>query len=183
MAGAEAVEEVHEGDTALDGGEVRHRGQVHTFLHAGGGQLGHARLAAGHHVLVVAENGEAARAEGARRHVQHAGQELAGNAVERGYHQRQALGGRVAGGEAAALQAALHGAAGARLALHLHQAHALAEDVLHAVGRPGVHVLGHRAGRGDGVNGRNFRERIDGVGRRFVAVHGLFLCHDDSSSQ
>ena len=46
VGGAEAVEEVDERHAALDGGEVRHGGQVHDLLHVRLGQHGEARLAA-----------------------------------------------------------------------------------------------------------------------------------------
>jgi hypothetical protein len=74
VAGAEAVEEVHEGHAGVDGGKVRHQGQVHAFLHAGGGEHGEAGLAAGHDVLMVAEDGQRVGGNGARRNVEHAGQ-------------------------------------------------------------------------------------------------------------
>ena len=35
MGGSEALEEVLEGDAALDGGEMGHGAQVHALLHAG----------------------------------------------------------------------------------------------------------------------------------------------------
>ncbi len=81
MAGAKAVEEVHKGHPALDGGEMGHRRQVHALLDARGGQLGKACLAAGHHVGVVPEDGEGAGAHGAGGHVDDAGEELARDAV------------------------------------------------------------------------------------------------------
>ena len=102
-----------------------------------------------------------------------AGEELAGNPVQRRHHQHQALAGGVAGGEGPRLQRAVHGPAGPGLALHLHEAHALAEDVFHPVGGPGVHMLRHGAGGRDGVDGRDLGKGVACVGGGLVAVHGL----------
>ena len=46
VGGAEAVEEVHEGHAAFDGGQVGDTGQVHDFLHGAFSQHGKAGLAA-----------------------------------------------------------------------------------------------------------------------------------------
>ena len=173
VGGPEAVEEVHKGHPGPDGGEVRHRRQVHALLHAGGGQLGKARLAAGHDVGVVAEDGEGAGAHSPGSDVDNAGEELARNAVQRRNHEHEALAGGVAGGEGPSLQRAVHGPAGSGLALHFHEAHRLAEEVLHAVGGPGVHVLGHGAGGRDGIDGGDFGECVAGVCGGLVAVHGF----------
>ncbi len=58
MGGAEAVEEVQEGNAALNGGQMGHGAQVHDLLRVGGAQHGKAGLAAGHNVGVVAEDGQ-----------------------------------------------------------------------------------------------------------------------------
>jgi len=182
VAGTEAVEEVQEWDAGLDGAQVRHGGQVSGLLDAAAGQHGKAGLTAVHHVGVVAEDRKRMGAHGAGRHVQHAGQTLAGDTVHGGDHQHQALGRGEAGGQRAGLQRAVTGAAGAGLGLHLHQPHRLAEDVLPAVGRPGIGMLGHRAGRRDGVDGCDLGERIGDIRRRLVTVADLHdLAHFLSS--
>ena len=183
VAGTEAVEEVQERDTRLDGAQVRHSRQISGLLDAAAGQQGEARLTAVHHVGVVAEDGERVGAHGAGRHVQHAGQTLAGDAVQGGDHQHQTLGGGEAGGQRTGLQRAVTGAAGAGLGLHLHQTHRLTEDVLPAVGRPRIGVLRHGAGRGDGVDGCDLGEGVCHIRRRFVAVADLHdLAHSFLSS-
>ena len=70
---------------------------------------------------------------------------------------------------------AVDGARGARLGLHLDDLHRGSEDVLHPLGCPLVDMVGHGAGRRDGVNPRNFGERIRYVCGGLVAVHGLEL--------
>ena len=167
MAGAE----VHEGDGALDGAQVGDAADVHAFLHGGGGQHGKAGLTAGHGVGVIAEDGDGVGADGTGGDVHDARQHGTGNAEHGRDHQHQALGGGVGGGQRAGLQRAVHGAAGAGLGLELHQLHGLAEEVLFAVGGPVVDVVGHGAGRGDGVDGGDFGERIAYVCGGLVAVH------------
>ena len=65
VRGAEAVEEVQERNARFERGGLRDERQVHDFLHRVGSQHGEAGGAGGHHVAVVAENGE--RVRGQRR--------------------------------------------------------------------------------------------------------------------
>ena len=65
MRGAEAVEEVQEGDARFEGGGLRDQGHVHDFLHGVGREHGEAGGAGGHDVAVVAEDGERVGGEGA----------------------------------------------------------------------------------------------------------------------
>ena len=178
VGGAEAVEEVDEGDAALDGGQVGHRSQVHDLLHVALGQHGKAGLAAGHHVGVVAEDVQGLGGHGTGGNVEHAGQQLAGDLVHIGDHQQQALGGGIGGGQSAGGQGAVDGAGGAGLRLHLNDLHGGAEDILLALGGPLVHIVGHGAGRSDGVDAGYLSERIADVCSGVVAVHGFELsCH------
>ena len=170
VAGAEAVEEVEERHAALEGGEVGHRGEVHHLLHRALGQQGEARLAGAHHVGVVAEDGEGLGGEGAGAHVEHAGQQFAGDLVHVGDHQQQTLRSGVGGGQSTGLQRAVHGAGGAGLALHLDDLHGLAEEVLTTAGGPLVDILGHRAGRGDGVDSCYLAEHVGYCRRSAVTV-------------
>ena len=183
VAGTEAVEEVQERDTRLDGTQMCHSSQICRLLDAAAGQHGKARLPAVHHVGVVAEDGERVGAHGTGRHVQHAGQALAGDAVHGGDHQHQTLGGGEAGGQSAGLQCAVTCAAGAGLRLHLHQADGLAEDVLSSVGGPFVGFLRHGGRRGDGIDARYLGKGIGNIGGGFVAVTDFQeLAHIGSSS-
>ena len=175
VGGTEAVEEVQEGDTALDGGQVGHGAQVHDLLGVGLGQHGEAGLAAGHDVGVVAEDVQALGGHGTGGDVEHRGQQLAGDLVHVGDHQQQALGGGVGGGEGAGVQGAVHGAGSAGLGLHLDDTDGIAEDVLAARGGPLVDVIGHGAGGGDGVDARHLRKGVRNVCRGSVAVHRFQL--------
>ena len=170
MAGAEAVEEIEERHAALEGGEVCHRGEVHHLLHRALGEECEAGLAGAHHVGVVAEDGEGLGGEGAGAHVEHAGQQLAGDLVHIRDHQQQTLRSGVGGGQSTSLERAVHGAGGAGLALHLDDLHGLAEEVLTTRSGPLVDILGHRAGRGDGVDSCYLAEHVRHVRRSAVTV-------------
>ena len=173
VAGAEAVEEVLHGDMSLDGGEVGHRAHIHAFLHAGRGQLRPAGLAACHHVGVIAEDGDRMRTDRAGGHMHHGRQLQAGNAVHRRDHQHQALRRGIGRRQRTGLQHALQCAAGSGLGLHLHDPDLRAEDVLHAVGCPLVHMGRHGAGRGDGVDRRGLRKCIGDIRSGLISVHGF----------
>ena len=178
VGGAEAVEEVQEGDTALDGGQMGHRAQIHDFLGVGLAQHGKAGLAAGHDVGVVTKDVQRVAGHGTGRHVEHSGQQLAGDLVHVGDHQQQALGGGVGGGQGAGGQRAVHGAGGAGLGLHLDDLHGLTKDVFPTGGSPLIHVVSHGAGRGDGVDAGHFGKRVGYMGGRGIAVHCLeFASH------
>ena len=177
VRGAEAVEEVHEGNAARNRGKMGHRRQVRRLLHAAGAQLGKAGVPAGHDVGVVAEDAQSVSSHGAAGHMQHAWEPLARNAVEHRHHEHQALAGGVAGAQRAGLQRAVDGTYGPSLRLHLHQLHRLAEHVQTALGAPLVRVPRHGRRRGDGVDGRDLREIIGHVGRCLIAVDGNEFAH------
>ena len=175
VGGTEAVEEVHEGVTCLDGGQMSHHAQIHGLLGAGRGQHGQADGPAGHHIGVVAVDSPHVLGHGTGGDVEHTGHLLTGNAEHRWDHQHQPLGRGVCRGQGACLQGAVAGTCGARLGLHLDNLHRLAEQVLLTLGSPLVHHLRHLGGGGDGIDGRYFRKRIGGIRRSGVAVHNNFM--------
>ena len=73
----------------------------------------------------------------------------------------------------------MHCAGGTGLSLHLLYLDGGAEDVLAALRRPLVNIVGHRAGRGDGVNRGDFGKRIGYMGGCVVAVHRFEVSHND----
>ena len=173
VGGTETIEEMHERNGALDRAQMGDAAEIHAFLHTAGHELGKAGLTAGHGVGVVTENGDGVGADGTGSHMHDAGKHGAGDTVHRRDHQHEALRGCIGGGKGTGLQSAVHGAAGAGFALHLNQLHRLTEKVLLAVRGPVVHMVGHRAGRRDGVDGGNFGERVRNIRRGLVAVHRL----------
>lgn len=173
VGGPEAIEEMLEGDGALNGGQVGNGGQVHDLLHAGGSQLRPTGLTAAHYIGVIAEDGQRVGGHGTGRNMHHAGQMGTGDSVHGRDHQKKALGRGVGAGQGTGLQRAVHGAGCAGLRLHLHQLHGLAKQVLLAVGSPRVHMVSHGAGRCDGVNGSHLSKRIRHICGRFITVHRL----------
>ena len=181
MRSAEAVEEVQKRDAPLDSREVRHRSQVHDFLHVTLGEHGEAGLAAGHDIGVVAEDVQGLGGHGAGGDVQDAGEQLARHLVHVGNHEEEALGCGVGRGESARCERAVHRARSAAFRLHLAHLHARAEDVLPTLGGPLIDQVSHRARRRDGIDSRHLGERVGNVRRRGVAVHRLeFSCHAHS---
>ncbi len=182
VAGAEAVKEVDERHLALDGGQMRHGGQVHDLLRVGLGQHGKAGLTAGVDVGMVAEDVQRVGGHGTGRDMEYAGQVFGCDLVHVGDHQQKALRSREGGGERTGGQAAVHCASRAGLRLHLHHLDLGAEDVLLAYGGPLVHTVRHGAGRRDGVDGSHFCKRIGYMRSSGVAIHGLFGSWHCSSS-
>ena len=173
VGGAEAVEEVQEGNAALDGCQVGNRAQVHDFLDVAFGQHCETGLAACHDVGMVAEDVQRMGCQGTRANVEDGGHALCCDLVHVGDHQQQALGCGVGGGQRAGGQRAVYSTRGTALALHLADLDGRAEDVLLALGRPLVHEVSHGAGGSDRIDAGNLGERIRHVGRSVVAVHRL----------
>ena len=173
VRGTEAVEEVDEGNAALDGGQMGHGSQIHDLLNVILAQHGEAGLTAGHHVGMIAEDVQSVAGHGTGGHVEHAGQQLAGDLVHIGDHQQQALRGRVGGGQRTGCQRTVDGTGSAGLRLHLAHLDGGAEDVLLTVGCPLVHIVCHGRRRGDGVDTRHFGKGVADIRSRVVTVHGL----------
>ena len=175
VAGAETIEEVEERNLALKSGEVRHRGEVHDFLDVALGEHGKAGLTTRHDVGVIAKDVERLGSHGTSRHVENRGKALAGNLVHVGDHQQQALGSRVGGGQCTSAQRTVDGTSGTGLGLHLNNVNGRTEDVLLAPRGPLVDMIGHRAGRRNGIDSRHLGVRIRYVCGGLVAVHRLEL--------
>ena len=182
VRGAEAVEEVQEGNVALDGAQVCDRGQVHDFLDGALSQHGEAGLAAGHDVAVIAEDVQRLGRDGTGRYVKDAGQLLSCDLVHVGDHQQQTLGSGEGGGDSACTQCAVNSACGAGLRLHLDDLDLVAEDILLACCGPLVHRISHRRRRGNRIDGSNVGKRISYMRSRGVAIHGLLCSRHFSSS-
>ena len=150
-------------------GDQRH---VHRFLHAVGGQHGKAGLAAGHDVGMVAEDRQRVIGQRAGGNVEHARQQLAGDLVHVGDHQKQALRGGERAGQRARGKGAVHSAGGAAFGLHLGDADLLAKEVVAALRGPLVGHFGHGGGRRDGVDCGHIAERVCDVADGGIAVHG-----------
>ncbi len=175
MGGAEAVEEMEEGESGGYRRKMRHAPQVHDLLGVGRGQHAHAGLAAGHHVLMVAEDGQRVGGDCPGRDVEHTWQQFAHHFIKIGEHEQQPLGGGEGGGQSAGLQSAVHGARGARLGLHFNNFDPLPEEVFPAFRGPFIHSLSHGRGRRDGINRSHFGKGVGGVSRSVVAIDSRFF--------
>ena len=171
MRGAETVKEVQEGNAALDRGQVGDGAEVHDFLHVALGQHGKASLTAGHHVAVIAKDVQGMARNGTGAHVEHTGQQLAGDLVHVGDHQQQALGSGVGGGQGARVQGAVNRTGRAGFSLHFLHLDGGAENVFAPLGSPLIDIVGHRARRGDGIDRGDFGEGVGYMGGRIIAVH------------
>src|SRR5699024_4540984 len=110
-----------------------------------------AGLTAGVDVRVVAEYIERVRSYAARRNVDDAWQQLAGDLVHIRDHEEQTLRRGVGRGERARRERAVYGTGGAGLRLHFHYLYLIAEDVFKTCRRPGIGKLRHNAGRSDRI--------------------------------
>ena len=182
MRGTEAIEEVQEGNLALDGAQMCDRGQIHNFLHAALDQHCKAGLAASHNVAVITEDVQGLGSNGTCRNIEHAGQLLSSDLVHVGDHQQQALRSGEGGGNSTCTQRAVDSTSGAGLGLHLNDLDLVAEDVLLAGCRPLVHRVSHRRRRGNGVDGSHVRVGIRYMGGSGIAIHSLLCSRHFSSS-
>ena len=171
MGSAEAIEEMQEGDPALDGGKVGDGGKIHDLLHTAGTQHGKAGLPAGVHIAVVAEDGKGVGGKGARRAVNDAGQQFARHLVHIGDHEQKSLRGGKGGGKGTRRQRAVYRTRYAALALHLNDPYRLPEQIVASGGCPFIGQLRHDAGGGNGVDRRDIGVGVCHMRRGTVAVH------------
>ena len=173
VGGAEAIEEMQEGDAALDGGQMGDGGKIHDLLHAAAAQHGKAGLPAGVDIAVVAEDGKGIGGQRPRRAVDDAGQQLARHFIHIGDHEQEALRGGKGGGKRTGRQRAVDRSGHTALALHLDDPNRLAEQIIAPGDRPLIGQLRHYAGGRDGIDGGNIGIGIGHMGCGAVAVHGF----------
>ena len=178
----EAIEEVQEGNPALDCCQMGNRGQIHNFLHAALDQHCEAGLAACHNVAVITEDVQGLGSNGTCRNIEHAGQLLSSDLVHVGDHQQQALRSGEGGGNSTCTQRAVHSTGSAGLRLHLDDLDLVAEDVLLTGCGPLVHRVSHRRRRGNGVDSSHVRVGICYMSGSGIAIHGLLCSRHFSSS-
>ena len=140
---AETVEEVQERKTTLDSTQMSYGRQIHDFLNRAFSQYGETGLAASHNVLVVAKDTQCVRGQCASCHVEHAGQQFAGNLIHVRYHEEQALRGCVGGCECASLKRTVHCTGSATFTLHFLHCNNFTKYVFATGSSPLVHMLSH----------------------------------------
>ena len=175
VRGAESVKEVQERHLRFERGEVRDEREVHNFLHGAGREHRKTRLAAGHNVLMVAENVQRMRRDRACGNVEHGREQFARDLIHIGDHEEEPLACGIGGGEGACGKGAVHGTRRAAFRLHFGKAQFLPEHVHSARGGPFVRDLRHRGGGGYGIDGRNFRECVSDVAGGGIAVNRHLL--------
>ena len=102
-----------------------------------------AGLTAGHHVGVVAKDAQGMRGQRAGAHVEHAGQQLAGDLYILGIISRRPWLAVKVVVSAPAARLPCTGARRARLGLHFAYVNGLAEEVLRTTRRPFIHYFRH----------------------------------------
>ena len=178
MGGTETVEEVDKRNLALDCGEVRHRRQVHDFLHGRLTEHCTAGLSTCVDIRVIAEDAECVGCNRTCGDIDDARKHFTRNLVEVRDHEKQTLRRRIGRGQSACDEGTVHGTCRTCLRLHLRNLNRVTEDVLKSLCCPLIRVLCHRRRRGDRIDSRDIGERIRRVRRRLVTIHGFpFSCH------
>ena len=172
MGGPETVEEVKEGDGAVDRRQMGDQGQVHDFLDGGGGKEGKSGVPSSHHVGVVTEDGEGLGRQGAGGDMEDCGEHLSGHLVHDRDHQQETLGRGKGRRHGSGRERTVDGTCGASFGLQLDDFDGTTEEVLPLVGRPALGQFGHWRGGSDRVDGRDFAEGVGHVGCCGIAVDG-----------
>ena len=132
---------------------------------------------------MVAEDVQRMGSNAARRNVDNARQQLAGDLIHIRDHQEQALRRRVGGRQRAGCERAVHGARRTGFGLHLRYADFTAEKILSAGSRILIGLISHDRRRRDRIDRSNVGKRIGNMRGSVVAIHGFhFSCHLINSS-
>ena len=157
------------------------RAQIHDFLRIRFGKHGKAGLTAGIHVGMITENVQCLSRDCTSGYMEDTGKEFTSDLVHIGDHQKKSLRSGIGGRQSTCGQRTVNGTGRTGFRLHLGNFNSCTENVFQTLRGPLIHVVGHRAGRSDRVNTRNFSKRIADMRRCVVAVHGLhFSCHSFS---
>ncbi len=104
--------------------------------------------------------------------VQHKRRQLAGQFVQRGYHQQQPLGRGKGGGQRTGLQGTVNGSDRPGFRLHLDHPRCIAPYVVSIVARPGRRVFRHGGTGGNRIDSDNFIGSPGYGGDRVITVGG-----------
>ncbi len=152
VAGAEAIEDVEEGYACFQRGSLRDEREILRLLNRVGEEHSPSGGPAGHHIAVIAEDGETGSRNGARRDMEYRAGELPGDLEHVGNHQQEALAGREGCGQRTCLERTVTRSGSASLTLHL----------LHVGNQPPDIALTRRSQRVRHLaHGRGWRDWID----------------------
>lgn len=129
VRGPETVEEMNKRHAAVETGNLRNQREILRFLHAGGREQGATGLAYGHHIRMIAKNGQRVGGYGARSDMQHERRQFTGQLVQRRDHQQQTLRRGERGRQCAGLQRAMHGGNRTGFRLHFHYRRDIAPQI------------------------------------------------------
>ena len=170
MRGAEPVEELQERNAGLVGGEVGDEREIHLLLNGSRREQSETGIAAGHHVGMIAKDGERLSREGAGGHMEHGRDQFSGDLVHVRDHEKQTLGGGIGAGQSSGDQRPVNGSGSSGFRLHFRDPDFLAPNVLSAFCRPLVHPFSHGGRRGDRVDGCDFAQCISDVCGTIITV-------------
>ena len=185
VRGAEAVEEVQEGNPALERGRLRDQGEVHRLLDAGRTEHGKAG-ACGRSITSLWSPKMDSACVASVRAVMWKTVGVSSPAILNmlGILSSKPWDGGEGAGQRAGLERAVHRAGRAAFALHLHHRGDGAPEVLDPFGGPLVAPLAHVGGGGDGIDAHHFVAAVGHVGHRFIAVNcRIGLVHGSGINQ
>jgi len=178
VRGTEAIEEVENGNSALDGCKMSNRAKIHNLLRVGLGKHCITGLTASIYVRMVTENIKSVGSNTTCTYVDDVGEKLTCDLVHIGDHQKKTLRSSEGGGKSTCCQRTVNGTCSTRLRLHFNYLYLVVKNVLETGSRPSICKLSHNAGRCDRIDCGNLGKRIANVRCGCVAVHGKFLsCH------
>jgi hypothetical protein len=170
VRGAEAIEEVQEGQAAFERGGLGDERKIHRLLHRTGTEHGITRCATGHDVRVIAEDRQGLSRQRACRDMEDRRGQFPGDLVHIRNHQQQTLRGGEGGRERSALECAVDGPGGTALALHLHDIGDRAPQIPDPQRGPFIRPFAHVGGGRDGIDGDDLIGQVRDVSGGLVAV-------------
>ena len=170
VRGAETIEKMDHRNASGQRCSLGDQRKVLRLLHRIGAQHGAAGGATGHYIGMVAENRQRMRGQRPRRHMQHERRQLAGDLVQIGNEQQQALAGGETGRQRAGSQRAMQRTGRAALRLHLDDLRHRAPQVGLGLRSPFVGPFAHVRRRRDRVDRDHFIALIRHARGGFIAV-------------
>ena len=152
----ETIIEMEERDAGFHRGRMSDHGHVLSFLNGTGDEHRPTGGTAGHHVGVVAENGECVRRDAAGGHVEHAGGQFTSDLEHVRDHEEKTLGSRKGTRQSTGLERTVNGTDRTGFTLHFDDLRNDAEDILHAAGSPFVSQFAKVRRRRNGIDRHDF---------------------------
>ena len=177
------VEEVQEGNTAGDGGQVGDESQIVSFLDAVRGEDGETGLTSSHDIGVFAEKRKGLLGDHTRGDVDDSGKETTGNTIHVGNHQHHTLGGSKGGSEKTTDERTMESTSSTGFGLgmmrvdrdmtylHFANTESISENILSTLNGPGISVLTHRGRGTDGIENGSIADIVSGRSSSFITIN------------